>query len=48
MFMKGYYCIQNFLFLIKSDKRFLGKGWFLFISKIYEKDTFKIVCLVPH
>ena len=37
MLVKEYYYIQNFLFLIKSAKKLLSVGWFLFISKLNEK-----------
>ena len=44
--MYGYYYIQNFLFLIKSNKDLLRVSWFLFLNKIYEKKPIRIFNLV--
>ena len=45
MLMKEYYCTQNFLFLIESNKK-LSLDWFMFKSSIYVKKQFKIFNLV--
>ena len=36
---EGYYYIQNFLLLIKGDKKLLNVGKFVFISKINEEKS---------
>ena len=40
--MNVYYYIQNFIFLLKSNKKLLSVRLFLYISKIYEKKQLRL------